>query len=55
MVYKAVRFSECVPKYDYERKEYTIVPIYTMMHRPKKRLGLFHNRARFTGQPVQSL
>ena len=35
MVYKAVRFPECVPEYDYERKEDTIVPICTYLHRPE--------------------
>ena len=35
MIYKAVRFPECVPEYDHERKEDTIVPICTYLHRPE--------------------
>lgn len=35
MVYKAVRFPECVPEYDHDRKEDTIVPICTYLHRPE--------------------
>jgi hypothetical protein len=35
MVYKAVRFPECVPQYDHERKDDTIVPICTYTHPPE--------------------
>ena len=35
MVYKAVRFPEYVPEYDYARKEETIVPICTGWFRPE--------------------
>lgn len=35
MIYKAVRFPECVPEYDHERKEDTIVPICTFFNRPE--------------------
>ena len=35
MVYKAVRFPECVPEYDHARKEEMIVPVFTYMHAPK--------------------
>ncbi len=35
MIYKAVRFPECVPEYDHERKEDTIVPICTYLQRPE--------------------
>lgn len=35
MVYKAVRFPECVPEYDHERKEDIIVPICTFFNRPE--------------------
>lgn len=35
MVYKAVRFPECVRGYDHARKGDTIVPICTIMHCPE--------------------
>ena len=35
MIYKAVRFPECVPEYDHERKEDIIVPICTFFNRPE--------------------
>ncbi len=35
MIYKAVRFPECVPVHDHERNEDTIVPICTFFNRPE--------------------
>ena len=35
MIYKAVRFPECVPEYDHECKEDIIVPICTYFNRPE--------------------
>lgn len=54
MVYRAVRFPEYIPDYDDDGE--IIKPLFTGSHAPSgKRNGLFLDRARPVGQPVQSL